>query len=387
MPTTLMVSVARGSFASGPGSVTDAGASGVAAAGSGEEEAAEARFGARAATTAEAPEASASRTASRREAGTSTPREASHDGRPTSTPPWAVMPTTPSPGWFANAVTGSSDRPRSAAPDVIARATGCSERDSTEAARDRAEASSTSGDLPAEGTATDSRDMTPVVTVPVLSSSIVSIERVCSRISAFLMRMPSCEARPDPTRIAVGVARPSAHGHATTRTATAAVNAACTPPPASSQPPSVSRETTMTIGTNTPEIWSASRWTGALPAWASATMRPICASVVSEPTRVARTSRDPHVLTVAPVTASPGAASTGTDSPVRSEVSRAEEPSTMTPSVATFSPGRTANRSPTCRDEAGTMLSERSPVAGSTLTSVASFAPMLSSERSASPAR
>ena len=93
------------------------------------------------------------------------------------------------------------------------------------------------------------------------------------------------------------------------------------------------------------------------------------------------------MLTVAPVTASPGAASTGTDSPVRSEVSRAEEPSTMTPSVATFSPGRTANRSPTCRDEAGTTLSERSPVAGSTLTSVASFAPMLSSERSASPAR
>ena len=141
------------------------------------------------------------------------------------------------------------------------------------------------------------------------------------------------------------------------------------------------------MGTNTPEIWSARRWTGALPAWASATMRPICASVVSEPTRVARTSRDPHVLTVAPVTASPGAASTGTDSPVRREVSRAEDPSMMTPSVATFSPGRTAKRSPTCRDEAGTTLSVRSPVSGSMRTSVASFAPMRSSERSASPAR
>ena len=141
------------------------------------------------------------------------------------------------------------------------------------------------------------------------------------------------------------------------------------------------------MGTNTPEIWSARRWTGALPAWASATMRPICASVVSEPTRVARTSRDPHVLTVAPVTASPGAASTGTDSPVRREVSRAEDPSTMMPSVATFSPGRTAKRSPTCRDEAGTTLSVRSPVSGSMRTCVASFAPMRSSERSASPAR
>ncbi len=93
------------------------------------------------------------------------------------------------------------------------------------------------------------------------------------------------------------------------------------------------------------------------------------------------------MLTVAPVTASPGAASTGTDSPVKSEVSRAEEPSTMMPSVATFSPGRTANRSPTCRDEAGTTLSVRSPVAGSTLTSVASFAPMLSRVRSASEER
>ena len=93
------------------------------------------------------------------------------------------------------------------------------------------------------------------------------------------------------------------------------------------------------------------------------------------------------MLTVAPVTASPGAASTGTDSPVRREVSRAEDPSTMMPSVATFSPGRTAKRSPTCRDEAGTTLSVRSPVSGSMRTCVASFAPMRSSERSASPAR
>ena len=83
----------------------------------------------------------------------------------------------------------------------------------------------------------------------------------------------------------------------------------------------------MTMGTNTAEIWSASRWTGALPFWASVTSRAIWARAVSAPTRVARTTRRPPALTVAPVTASPGPTSTGTGSPVRSEASMAEVPS------------------------------------------------------------
>ena len=67
--------------------------------------------------------------------------------------------------------------------------------------------------------------MRPVVIVPVLSSTAVSTRRVASSTSPPLMTMPSCAPRPVPTMIAVGVARPSAHGQAMISTATAAVNA------------------------------------------------------------------------------------------------------------------------------------------------------------------
>ena len=65
----------------------------------------------------------------------------------------------------------------------------------------------------------------PVVTVPVLSSTIVSTARVDSSTSGPLIRMPIWAPRPVPTSSAVGVARPSAHGQAMISTATAAVNA------------------------------------------------------------------------------------------------------------------------------------------------------------------
>ena len=84
-------------------------------------------------------------------------------------------------------------------------------------------------------------------------------------------------------------------------TATAAVNASRRRAPASSQPASVARATTMTIGTKTAETRSASRCTGALPDWASSTSAAIWASAVSAPTRVARTIRRPSAFTVAPV--------------------------------------------------------------------------------------
>ena len=99
-------------------------------------------------------------------------------------------------------------------------------------------------------------------------------------------------------------------------TATAAVNAAASGNPAPIQTPSVTTVSPSTTGTNTPEIRSASRCTCALPDWASSTSLAICASLVSDPTRVARTTSRPPALTVAPTTASPTATSTGTDSPV-----------------------------------------------------------------------
>ncbi len=103
-------------------------------------------------------------------------------------------------------------------------------------------------------------------------------------------------------------------------------------------------------------------------------------SRVSPPTRVASTTSRPLVFTVAPVTPSPGATSTGTDSPVSIEASTAEEPSTTVPSVAIFSPGRTTNRSPTASCSTGTRTS-RPPRSSTT-----SFAPSSISARSAAPA-
>ena len=54
-------------------------------------------------------------------------------------------------------------------------------------------------------------------------------------------------------------------------------------------------------------------------------------------------------MTVAPLTSSPRPTSTGTLSPVSSDRSTAERPSSTMPSVAIFSPGRTTNRSPTAQ--------------------------------------
>ena len=197
----------------------------------------------------------------------------------------------------------------------------------------------------------------PVVTVPVLSSTIVSTRRVDSSTSGPLIRMPSWAPRPVPTIRAVGVASPRAHGQAMIRTATAAVNAAVSPASAPIQNPRVATDSAITIGTKIPETRSARRWTCALPFCASSTSRAIWASWVSAPTRVARTTSRPPALTVAPTTGSPTPTSTGTDSPVSIEASTAESPSSTTPSVATFSPGRTTNRIPTASWSVGIRIS------------------------------
>ena len=136
--------------------------------------------------------------------------------------------------------------------------------------------------------------------------------------------MPSWAPRPVPTIRAVGVASPSAQGQAMISTATAAVKAASGSPLNTSQPTNVSSAITSTTGTKTAEMRSASRSTGALVRWASSTRRVICASCVSAPTRVARTTRRPEALTVEPTTASPGPTSTGTGSPVSRDRSTAE---------------------------------------------------------------
>ena len=224
--------------------------------------------------------------------------------------------------------------------------------------------------------------MAPVVTVPVLSSTTVSTRRVDSSTSGPLMRMPSCAPRPVPTMSAVGVARPSAQGQAMISTATAAANASAAPWSVTSHPTRVAAARAITAGTNHAEMRSASRCTGALPVCARSTSRPMRARAVSAPTPVASTTSRPPAFTVAPTTASPGPTSTGTLSPVSSDWSTADVPSTTTPSVATVSPGRTTKRIPTA---SASMPTRRSvPSGSSTLTSLA---PRSSRASMAAPAR
>ena len=122
----------------------------------------------------------------------------------------------------------------SSAAVAIARATGCSDACSSAPASRRASARSAPS-----AAVTPTRLMRPVVTVPVLSSTTVSIVRVDSSTSGPLISRPSWAPRPVPTMSAVGVASPSAHGQAMISTATAAVNAKVALSPVPSQKPSV----------------------------------------------------------------------------------------------------------------------------------------------------
>ncbi len=126
----------------------------------------------------------------------------------------------------------------------------------------------------------------PSVSVPVLSNATVSIDCAVSSASASLIRMPCAAATPVPAMIAVGVARPSAQGHAITSTATALTIACSQSPPATSQPTTVSAAMPSTTGTKTALTRSTMRWIGAFAACADSTMRMIRASVVSAPTAV-----------------------------------------------------------------------------------------------------
>jgi hypothetical protein len=270
----------------------------------------------------------------------------------------------------------------------MARAIGCSLRDSSRARTSKSGADSS---VPA-------RLITPVVRVPVLSSTTVSIERVDSSASGPETRMPSWDPRPDETANAVGVARPSAQGQAMMRTVRPACRPIAQPPVTSPQTRSVATAMAKTIGTNTAEIRSARRATAGLPVCARLTRSAMAASVVSAPTRVALTSSTPEVLIVAPVTVSPGATSTGTDSPVSIASSIAEWPVSTSPSVAIFSPGRTRKTSPTTSSSIGTCTSVRESCAvpdpdaapagpDPSRSTVADFAPRSSRALSAAVAR
>ena len=200
------------------------------------------------------------------------------------------------------------------------------------------------------GTVTTSTSaILPSVTVPVLSSTIVSTRRVDSSISGPLIRMPSCAPRPVPTskrrrrrKAERARARDDQHGDGRRegeRRRRRLLRASSRASPTA---------ITITTGTKTADTRSASRCTGALPDCASSTsLRDLCERGVGadarrlddEPAadvdrragdRVALADLDRHALAR------------------QQRRSTAEAPATTTPSVAIFSPGRTTNRSPTC---------------------------------------
>jgi len=195
------------------------------------------------------------------------------------------------------------------------------------------------------------------VSVPVLSSSIVFTRPISSSDFASFTRIPRRAARPVPTMMAVGVARPSEHGQAITRTEIAIVTAKERSLPRTSHTIRVTRAIPITIGTKIAATLSARRAIGALVEVASSTSAMMRESVESLPTRVTSTVRWPDFATDAPVTSLPGVFSTGSDSPVTTDSSTQARPVFTRPSAGMVSPALTARRSPTCTESIGTVTS------------------------------
>ena len=211
--------------------------------------------------------------------------------------------------------------------------------------------------------------------------------RVCSRISGPLMRMPSWAPRPVPTSSAVGVARPRAHGQAMISTATAAVNAACAPPPVDAATRPACRPRGPARRARTPPR-SGRPAAARAPCRSARARRAGRSAPGGSPRRRAWPARRsaPDVLTVAPVTSSPGPTSTGTGSPVSSDVSSAD--GAAAPRRRRWRPSRPAARRTRRRPPArSTGTRARCGAVGPVTSSATSLAPRSSSARSASPAR
>ena len=104
----------------------------------------------------------------------------------------------------------------------------------------------------------------PIVIVPVLSKTIALILCAVSKASPLLIKIPFSAPFPVATIIAVGVARPSAHGQAITRTETKIVRANAKLSPLINHKRAAIKAITNTMGTKYPETVSAIFAIGAL---------------------------------------------------------------------------------------------------------------------------
>ena len=112
-----------------------------------------------------------------------------------------------------------------------------------------------------------------------------------------------------------------------------------------------------TAGTNMPDTLSAILAIGAFEPADSLTILIIWARVVSSPTFSALHVIKPERFIVPAETLSPGALSTGTDSPVRADSSTAHSPSLIIPSTGICPPGLTTKISPATTSSTGTVTS------------------------------
>ena len=288
--------------------------------------------------------------------GTSMPSSAMRAALPAATILAPSRAVTPRPGSAVKSSTVRATMPISSARAMMASARGCSLFFSS-AAASFMRAFSLMARVPS-GRSAGRMSVTagaPLVMVPVLSSTTVSTFCSVSSASALLNSTPISAPLPVPTIMASGVASPSAHGQLMTTTATAEVSASLGLPVRASHATKVIAAMPRTTGTNTPATLSARRAMGALVALASSTSWMMRASAVSAPTRVARKVNEPVRLMVAAFTVSPGAFSTGIDSPVSALSSTAEDPST--PSTGTASPGRTRMVCPSWISSTDTVVS------------------------------
>ena len=179
--------------------------------------------------------------------------------------------------------------------------------------------------------------------------------------------------------IAVGVASPSAHGHAIVNTETNTLMTNALSSPTAAHTIAASTAIAMTDGTKTLLTLSASLAMGALLFCALSTSLIILLSIVSAPTDVARNLSVPSPFTVPPITRSPTVLSTGKLSPVSILSCTALSPSMTSPSQQKLSPALTSTMSPATTSCASTLTN--SPP----LSTVASFGASMVNLEIASP--
>ena len=186
----------------------------------------------------------------------------------------------------------------------------------------------------------------PTVNVPVLSNTIASTRPACSRWDPPLIRMPRRAPLPMAALIAVGVASPTAQGHAIS----SMVIARRTSPVIAR----VMADTMNEVGTKRREKFSPTVWMGARSCCASSTLAMMRPMVVWLPTASARTTRRPRTTTEPACTCDPVPTLTGRFSPVIADWLTMASPSTTSPSTGMATWSCTTTSSPICKVSIGT---------------------------------